>query len=117
MNNRSIIISLIIFLLLSFGFLAWTENKQQSPASQNWWVVSFSNPKDNSLDFVIENNSNDTAFQYEILEDKNSIKKDTVEIAKGTKKEIPVTIENTEDKKITIRVSAGSDRKEIYKSF
>jgi len=114
---KKIISSLIIPLVLSFLFLAYTETRQQSPDSQNWWVVYFSNPKDESLNFVIENNSDKNNFHYTISLDKDLIKEADIEINKGIRKKIPVTIENSEGKKITIRVSVGADIKEIYKNF
>jgi len=113
---KKIIILLIIFLVSSFLFLAWNETQQQSPTSQNWWVVYFSNPKDESLDFIIENNSNETGFHYEISDGENSPEKADVEIAKGAKKEIFLN-ENIASEKIIIRVSAGSEKREIYKNF
>lgn len=117
MSNKSIILSLIIFLLFSLGFLAYTETQQQSPTSQNWWVVYFSNPKDESLDFVIENNSNETIFHYKILDEKNNLLKgENTQIAKGTQKEIS-PIENLGSKKIIIQISAGDEKREIYKNF
>jgi hypothetical protein len=114
---KKIIISLILFLFLSFIFLAYTETKQENPQSQNWWVIYFTNPKDSNLDFVIENNSNKTNFHYEILSDKNNLEEKDIEIGKGIKKEIPVNINDTSDKKITIRVSIGDDIREIYKTL
>ena len=116
MSNKSIILSLLIFLLFSLGFLAYTETQQQSPTNQNWWVVYFLNPKDESLDFIIENNSDETGFHYEISGGENNLEEADVEIAKGTKKEIFLN-ENIASEKIIIRVSAGSEKREIYKNF
>ena len=113
---KKIIILLIIFLVSSFLFLAWNETQQQSPTSQNWWVIYFSNPEDESLDFIIENNSNETGFHYEISGGENNSEEADVEIAKDTKKEIFLN-ENIASEKIIIRVSAGSEKREIYKNF
>ena len=109
-------------MVLSFIFLSYTQTKQQSPQSQDWWVVYFSNPKNDSLDFTIENNSNQTSFHYAILSDKNKIDEKDVAIDKGAKKEIsvenkPAFAEATAGRKITIRVNTGDDIKEIYKTF
>ncbi|MFH0969218.1 MAG: hypothetical protein V1804_01795 [Patescibacteria group bacterium] len=117
---KKIIISLILFLVLSFGFLAYTETKQQSPVSQNWWVVYFSNPKDESLDFAIENNSDQNNFHWEISADKNKLKEGDINIAKGNKKEtnlIKLGFENLDGKKIIIKVSTDNNSKEIYKNL
>ncbi len=115
MSNKSIILSLILFLVLSFAYLAYTETKQQSPASQDWWVVYFANPKDESLDFVIENNIDQSKFHYEIATDEDKLKEEDIAINKGEKKEVPVEIRNAKDKKIIIKVSSGNDTREIYK--
>jgi hypothetical protein len=120
MSNKPIILSLLIFLILSFGFLAYTETKQQSPASQDWWVVYFVSPKDNSLNFVIENNSNQTKFHYEVLADNSKLKEADIQIAKGVKKEIDLAksdFANLANKKISITVVADNEKKEIYKSL
>jgi hypothetical protein len=128
MSNKPIILSLIIFLLFSFGFLAYTETKQQSPASQNWWLIYFSSPKDKNLDFVVENNSDQTNFHYEVSDGASKLKEADINIVKGEKKEIKTAFASSDakaledkeaaaDKKITIRVSAGDDSKEIYKNF
>ena len=103
-------------MVLSFLFLAYTETRQQSPASQNWWVINFANPKNESLNFTIENNSDQNNFHYAISADKDSVKEAAIQIAKGEKKEIPISIDSTK-KKITIQVSAGDDIEQIYKNF
>ncbi len=97
-------------------YLSYIETRQQSPASQNWWVVYFSDPKNESLNFVIENNSNETNFHYDILSGENKSKEADIEIAKGTKKDIPVG-DIASNGKIIIQVTAGNEKKEIYKIF
>lgn len=116
MYNKSIILSLLIFLLFSLGFLAYTETQQQSATNQNWWIVYFENPKNGNLSFIIENNSNKTSFHYETSDGENSLEEADVEIVKGAKKEIFLN-ENIASEKIIIRVSAGSEKREIYKNF
>jgi hypothetical protein len=120
MSNKTIIIFLASFLFLSFGFLAYTETRQASPQSQNWWVIYFANPKDSSLDFMIENNSDQTTFHYTVSSDKDVLKEADIEINKGVKQEINLTksdFANLSNKKITIRITASDENKEIYKNF
>lgn len=113
---KKIIIFLIAFLIISFTYLSYIETRQQSPSSQNWWVVYFSDPRNESLNFVIENNSNETNFRYDILSGENKLKEVDIKVAKGEKKDIPVeNINNNE--KVIIRVIAGNEKKEIYKIF
>lgn len=113
MSNR-IIISLIIFLIISFFYLAYTEQSQRN--SGDWWALYFENPKSDNLDFVIENHSDKTNFHWEILADKEAIKNDDIKIMKSDKKSINITDLNDSNKKITILVSNGDGKKEIYKT-
>ena len=113
MSNKSIIISLIIFLVLSLGYLAYIQTKQQSIENQNFWIVYFSDFKDNSLNFVIENNGNEENFNYKIFAEEILLKEASVEIEKGAKKEINFDIEKKG--KISVRVNAGNENQEVYK--
>lgn len=120
MSNKSIIISIIIFLGLSFLCLAYTENRQQSSSSQNWWVVYFENPKDENLNFIIENKSKNDNFYWEVLSGENIIRKGSVNVREGEMKKIEIAnseIESQGDGKLIIRVGAGNETKEIYKIF
>lgn len=116
MNNKTIIISTISFLLVSFVFLSWSEKKQADMNSKNIWVTYFLNPKDNSLNFVIENHSKNTDFKYQIFEDKDVIKQESVSVKLGESKNITVS-SNLSQKKMTIEVETGNEKKEIYKTF
>jgi hypothetical protein len=121
MSNKAIIILLVIFLLFSFFYLAYAEHKQADLNYQkDWWVLSFVNPKDASLNFVIENHSGKNNFHWEVLANEIKIKEDSVEASKGTTKNINLSDINTGDfgnKKISVKVSADSEEKEIYKNL
>lgn len=115
-DQRIIIASLAFFLLASFIFLACAERRQHNYDHQkNWWILYFENPKDSSLDFIIENHSDKNNFHWEVLVDDVSIDEENINIPKG-EKEIVVTDE-IKDKKVIIRVSDGKDKKEIYKTL
>ena len=89
MNQKKIISFLIIFLLISFFYLAYVEKKQADLNYQkNWWVLSFDNPNDNSLDFVIENHSSKNNFHWEVLSDTDKIKEADINIVKGNSAKI-----------------------------
>lgn len=113
MNNRTIIFSTIFFLLISFIFLSWSEKKQADIDSKNIWMVYFSNPKDMSLDFIIENHSDNSSFEYKILEDKNILKQENISVAKGETKNIPTTLQGKG--KMIIQIESADGKKEIYK--
>ncbi len=114
MNNKIIITFLIIFLTASFLYLAYIEQGRRG--EENFWVLSFADPKGVNLDFVIENHSNDNNFHWEILADKEKIKEGNVKITKNSAWESGFQEASYGDKKITIVVSDGDNKKEIYKT-
>jgi len=117
MSNKIIIISLIIFLIVSFFYLAYIEQNQQE--KENFWVVYFANPQDNNLDFIIENHSLSVSnnFHWEVLANKEKIKEGQVEINPNNLWRSSFSADNYDNKKITILVSDGNQQKEIYKIF
>ena len=121
MNQKKIILFLILFLIISFSYLAYVEKKQANLNYQkNWWVLSFDNPKDNTLNFSIENHSSKTNFHWEVLAEQDKIKEGDASIVKGATKNInlsEINIKDFENKKISVKVSADNEMKEIYKNF
>lgn len=77
-------------------------------------MMYFTNPKDKSLDFSIENHSLATSFEYKILQDKNVLKQERVSISQGETKTIPVSL-TSQAGKITVEVIGQDNKKEIYK--
>jgi hypothetical protein len=83
-------------------------------------VVYFADPKDDSLNFVIENNSDENEFRYEVMAGKSIFEQKDIEIKKGEKKNIEISkpdIESSGNIKFVIAVSASEDKKEIYKNL
>lgn len=114
-NNKLIIIAISFFLFVSFVFLSAIERKQSDINRAETWMVYFENPKDNSFDFKIENRSSETDFHWEIFSDKDRLKEGDAKISTGEIKKIPANISDFKNKKITIFVTAGEKKKEIYK--
>lgn len=116
--NKIIIFTILFLMLFSSLYLSYTETKLANIDSQNLWLMYFKNPKDNSIDFTIENHSNSNNFHWEILADKDSLKTGDTEILNGQSKTIPINISDTVGKKITITVTDSENKKkEIYKNF
>src|SRR6185369_14548328 len=116
-NNKVIIITTSSFLFLSFIFLSLVEKKQSDMNAANVWTIYFENPKDNSLDFGIENHSTDTNFHWQVLSDKAVAKQGDIVIKTGETKKVPAALSDALNKKITISVASGNNKKEIYKNF
>jgi hypothetical protein len=119
MSTKKIIIILIISLLLSSIWLSYNETRQADLDYQkNWWVVYFENPSGSSLNFTIENHSKETAFNYKIMGDKNILEEKNISIKNNRQQKInidPVAFENISERKITIIITDGNNKKEIYK--
>ncbi|MFA4817365.1 MAG: hypothetical protein WC608_01410 [Parcubacteria group bacterium] len=117
MNSKVLVIFTIIFFLVSALFLAYTESRQSDENFQkDWWVLSFNDPKNGDLNFTIENHSQKSSFHWELISGTDTISEGDVKIAKGSTWTSNVQVDNLSGK-TSIRVSSGSDKKEIYKSL
>ncbi len=115
MNNKIIIVFLIIFLAASFLYLAYIEQSRRGEGS--FWSLYFADPKSDNLNFTIENHSNKNNFHWEVLADKDKIKEGDIKIAKGSAWESSFQVADIDGKKIAIIVSDGDNKKEIYKNI
>ena len=112
---------LIIFLLSLFAigavYLFFTSEKYQNPEYQkNWWVIYFEDMQNQTTNFVIENYSDQTNFHWEAATKNKKLQEGTIQIPKNEKRMIyPENIEAKDGSKITISVSTGEEKKEIYK--
>ena len=120
MSNRIIILTTVAFLFISFVFLSIVEMKQSDINSKNIWTLYFSNPKSSSLDFTIENHSQNKVFHWQILLDKILVIEGDSAVSLNDTKTITVPKDNLDlsNKKITISVTDGNNnKKEVYKNF
>lgn len=114
MNQRNIIISLIVLLITSFSFLAYTENNQHTMNDK--WFIYFENPQDNSLNFIIENTSDENSFLWSVSADSKELKNGEIEVLKNTYK--TVRIERIPSgNNFTVQITQNEESKEIYKNF
>ncbi len=119
MKNKLIILTTILFFILSASSLAWIEKKQSDEnEGKNWWALYFAEPKSDSLNFVIENHSNENNFHWEISHGGNKIKEGNTTIEKGSALQLNSHLNIApENKKIIIQVTSGDKKKEIYKNL
>lgn len=117
MQQRKLIIFIVIIFFISSASLFAIGNKfNDLNFSQNWWSVYFSDPKSNDLNFIIENHSENLNFHYIISKDKDTVYENDVKVENGKSENIkPARIDMTG--RITIQISSGSEKKEIYKNF
>ncbi|MDI6778152.1 MAG: hypothetical protein QMD77_03085 [Patescibacteria group bacterium] len=121
MSSKIIVITTIILLIISFSVLFVIEAKNHDfDYKKSWSVVYFENPRDNSLDFTIENHEGEKMeYDYEILIDDKKVAEDEVGIEKGAKQEIIPVLDlyKNSPANITIEVSAKDLKYRIYKNL
>jgi hypothetical protein len=120
MSNKIIIFTTVAFLFVSFVFLSVVEMKKGDINSKNIWMLYFSDPKSSSLDFTIENHTQNKNFHWQILLDKTVTTEGDSTISLGNTKTIAVPKDNIDlsNKKITISVTdSNNNKKEIYKNL
>ncbi len=119
MSGKIIIITTIILLITSFSALFIIETKNHNyDYKKSWSVVYFENPRDDSLDFAIENHEGKNAkYSYKIFINDKKIIDEEIEIAAGAKQKIQPIIEKGELKgnKITIITTYKDTEYKIYK--
>lgn len=116
MSHKHILYSLIVLLILCFTCLAYIEKvAKDSNDNKNWWALSFKNPQDTSLDFTIENHSDETDFTYEITQPEKEKLERTVHVFKGDIKEISVSASAPEGRTRITVWTRDTDKKEINK--
>jgi len=121
MSSKIIIITTIILLLISFSVLFVIEAKNHNyDYKKSWSVVYFDNPRDDSLDFTIENHQGGKAeYDYEIFVGDDKVIDDKIKIEAGAKQKISPVIEDEKSKenKIIIVVDYKDVEYKIYKNI
>jgi hypothetical protein len=118
-DQKKIIIFFTALFLVSAFYLSWTETRQTEPnLGKDWWAVYFLKPKWNDdLSFTIENHSERENFNWQILEGREIINEGSALVSKGDQNDITIAPKYFSDKTITILVSDGKYKREIYKNF
>lgn len=105
-------------LILSSAYLFnVSEKKQALDINKNWWVASFENPTDNSLDFTIENYTANNNFSWEVFSKKDRLDSGIETIDSGKSKKIHYTTNTQAGDQIIIRITANQESKELYKNI
>ena len=117
MQQKKIILFLIILFILASAWLSYASYKFVDPnVGKNWWVINFTQPTSTNLDFTIENHSDQTDFHWEVLQNNQILQQGEAQIKKSANENI--TPEGNFSKgKFVIDVTAGSDKREIYKNL
>lgn len=119
MQQKKLIIIIIIFFIASASYLLVIGHKFDTlDFGKDWWDVYFVSPKNNNLDFIIENHLNVSSFHWTVSDDQGKLKEGDVQIDNNGEKNIKPGLNQSLSGKITIEVSTGNnDKKDIYKNF
>ena len=121
MSSKIIIIAVAVLLIACFSVLFVIEAKNHSyDYNKAWSVVYFENPRDNSLDFAIENHEGQSAeYGYRVFVGDNKVIDESIEINAGATQKISPVIagERLMGNKILIDVSYKDTEYKIYKSL
>lgn len=119
MQQKIIIAFTVLFFIISSAYLfSVSDRKQDLNLNKNWWVAYFENPTDNSLNFTIENYTDNQDFSWELLSNKKVVTSGQEAIPSGETKKIEASIEaSTQKGLITIHIATGQESKDIYKNI
>ena len=121
MSSKIIIIATVVLLIASFSVLFVVESKNHDPDfNKAWSVVYFENPRDDSLDFAIENHEGEKAnYDYRILIGGKSVFESRIEIEAGAKQKISPVIpsERLKDSQVLIEADYKDTEHRIYKNL
>lgn len=130
LNQKMVVYVLFLMLIVSSVYLFQKEQAEENLDYQkNWWVVSFADAQDSSLDFTLENHSPNSEFRWEIASGEAVLGSGKIVLPPGGQKTILFNKKTDEpvkssalkspslpqNKKITVKVITGEETKEIYK--
>ena len=118
-QQNKIIIFIIILLIASSVSLFFFEGYYKNTTGGNWWAVYFEDPKNNDLNFVIENRGAEADFVWELWLGNKKVREGKESIEKDGRKNIEITQELpvAYKEKTSIKVISNNEKKEIYKNF
>jgi hypothetical protein len=121
MSSKIIIIALVILLLASISVLFVIEAKNHNyDYNKAWSVIYFENPRDNSLDFAIENHESvDVEYGYKVLANDDKLIEGSMNIKAGVTQKISPVLDSEKiaNARVMIVVSYKDMEYKIYKSI
>jgi len=118
MNDRKIIIAVIILIIASFFYLSYKESAIEKHAGRNQgWFLYFNDPKSRDLSFTVENYEEGKEFKWALYLDKDKIQEGSEFISFDSKKSVSpeFNLPETDRMKFTIEVTDGKEDKKINK--
>lgn len=113
-ETQLIVFSTLLFAVCSL-FLFWqNERGLDQNLGKDWWILAFTDPMNESNPtFTVENHSLYTEFRYVISEEKTVLTTESFSLKRG--ESTTITPPTSEGGKVTITVTTGTQKKEIYR--
>jgi hypothetical protein len=121
MTSKLIVIIISVLLIASMSALFVIEALNHSyDYKKAWSAVYFENPRDNSLDFAIENHEGlDVKYNYQIFSNDERLGEGEIEIKAGTQQKISPVFpsEKISGKRVMMEVHNNDESYKIYKDL
>jgi len=121
MPSKIIIIAIVVLLIASFATLFVIEAKNHDyDYKKAWSVVYFENPRDESLDFAIENHEGESAnYAYQIFSNDAKLIEGNIDIKAGATQKISPVLDGEKIKgtRVMIDVRYKDADYRIYKDL
>ncbi|MDD3486805.1 MAG: hypothetical protein PHF35_00280 [Candidatus Moranbacteria bacterium] len=121
MSSKIIIISTTILLIVSFSTLFVIEAKNHDYDYKKIWSAAyFENPRDDSLDFAIENHEGiDAKYGYRIFSNDEKLAEGEIDVKAGARQKISPVLpgEKISGTRVMIEVKYNDENYKIYKDL
>ena len=120
MQQLKIIFFIIVIFFASSFWLFYASDRFVDPnQGKNWWALEFQDPKSDSLNVVLKNHAQITEFELEVLRDEEKIFGTKISSPKGEEKiiEIDESLNFSKEGRLTVRVTAAEEKREVYKNY
>ncbi|MFZ2300156.1 MAG: hypothetical protein WAW00_03415 [Candidatus Moraniibacteriota bacterium] len=116
-QQKYLILVFLALFVAGSAFLFWQNERELDPdRGKSWWTLSFANPQtQDDLLFTVENHSDQVSFRYEITVGKEMLAQDVFSVQRGETLTITPPLAADPDVRTTIIVTAGTEKKEIYR--
>lgn len=117
MSPKKILLACIVLFVIAAGYLFWQNDRQLNPENvADSWNLSFAYPdRPESLDFTIENFSDDTNFEYTVTKNNKVLEKNSIQVQKTRKTTVKVLTDAEKGEQAIISVAHGKEKKDIYR--
>ena len=116
-EKNTLVLLTFIFVLSAFSLASITRDALDPDNAKNWWIVSFVDPRGDTLDFTIANHSDTTRYSYTTTAPDHSRSDEaiSVDIPTGETRTLSPIQKKTTTGKYSITIQHGNETRTLYK--